>query len=71
MEILKARLKRAYKSWTVWFNSLAVMLIAFQPQIETQLQAALPPDQYAKFTLVILVVNILLRIKTTKDLADK
>ena len=68
---MKAKLKGACKSWTVWFNSMAVALVVMWPEIEAQIQATLTPDQLRTFAMFTLIVNIGLRVKTAKALADK
>lgn len=68
---LKLKLKGALKSWTIWFNSLAAVLVVMWPEIAAQLQTSLSPDQYRTFGLVMLIVNIGLRVKTNTALIDK
>ena len=71
---LKLWLKGAAKSWTVWFNTLTGTLataVVMFPEFSTQLQTILSPDQYTKVLMVVAIVNIALRFKTVKSLADK
>lgn len=74
MNKLKAKLKRLHKSLTVWFNSV---LLAALPAVEyanahlPQVKQFLGDKVYMAIGISALVGNILLRLKTTKDLADK
>lgn len=68
---MKAKLRGAVKSWTMWVNTIGLVVLSMIPTIEAQMQASLTPDQYRTFGLIMLVVNIALRVKTAKDLADK
>ena len=71
---IKAKLKRMHKSLTVWFNSV---LLAALPAVEyansqlPQVKQFLGDKVYMMVGVGALVGNILLRLKTTKDLADK
>lgn len=71
MHTVKTWLIGAMKSWTVWFNSAATVLVVMLPEIEKQMQFSLSPEQYREWGLYLLLVNILLRAKTNKALADK
>lgn len=71
MDYWKRKAKGALKSLTVWFNTAAAVVVVMLPQIEAQMQTSLTPEQYQDFALGMLAINIALRIKTAKDLADK
>ena len=73
-ESLKSKLKGAWKSATIWFNTFALALI---PLFDA-LQVALPMMReygdgrfFAVFAMIVIVGNILLRFKTDSDLRDK
>jgi hypothetical protein len=71
MHTVNTWLKGALKSWTIWLNSVATVLVVMLPEIETQMQSSLSPEQYRTFGLIMLVVNIALRAKTNTALNDK
>jgi hypothetical protein len=73
-ETLRSKLRGAWKSATIWFNTFALALI---PLFDA-LQAGLPMLReygdgrfFAVFAMTVLVGNILLRFKTNSDLRDK
>lgn len=73
-ESLKSKMRGAWRSATIWFNTLA---FAALPLLDA-LQAALPTMQqytggriFATFAIIVLVTNILLRFKTNVDLKDR
>lgn len=68
------RLKNSQRSFTIWFNSLLGTLVIFMPEILSTLPTLrehVDGDIYKKMMLVAIVGNLLLRFKTTQDLADK
>lgn len=68
-KILKCKLCKAHKSWTVWFNML-VSLIAFLADNISVLKEYLPSN-LAWIIGIIAIVNLFLRFKTVNDLAHK
>lgn len=71
---MKDKLKGAWRSVTIWFNTVALFLL---PLIDG-LQAALPVMKtYAEgslfkgFAVAVVVINVFLRFKTNTDLKDK
>lgn len=74
MKNMKAKLKKFHKSLTMWFNSI---LLAALPAIEyansqlPQVKQFLGDKIYMAVGISALIGNMLLRLKTTKDLADK
>jgi len=67
-------IKGALKSLTVWFNSLAGLLVVALPDIQNtlpQLATYLGPDIYKYLALGVVLSNIALRAKTTKALSEK
>lgn len=72
--MFKDRLKNAWKSWTIWVNSIAASFVVILPVAQEsipQLQAYLPDHVYKLAMGVVIALNIALRFKTTSDLADK
>ena len=68
------RVKNSWKSWTIWFNGTAIALMAFWPDLVTNfptIQGYVSDITYKRIMGLILVINLILRFKTTKDLADK
>lgn len=63
MNKLLAKFRGAYKSWTIWFNVIA--LGASFPGI------SLFPGFVQWFFFLVAVGNVILRFKTDKDLAAK
>lgn len=73
-EKIKAYLKGALKSWTVWFNSVVGVGTAALPILQDsfpQLQDYLPAHMYHYGIGLLAVGNIILRIKTGVSLAQK
>jgi hypothetical protein len=72
--MMKDTIKGAFKSWTIWFNSIAVTVLTAFPMIQDSLPQFVPyldDSIYKKIGVFVVVVNMLLRVKTTKALADK
>lgn len=68
------RIQKSWKSWVIWFNGLFGSFIILLPSLQAELpnlQAYLPDHLYHWVAGILVVGNILLRLKTTKDLADK
>lgn len=67
-------LKGMWKSWTVWFNGVAVALITALPMLQDALPQLAPymsAEVYKSATLAIVLVNLALRFKTSASLASK
>lgn len=67
-------IKGALKSLTVWFNSMAGLIIVAMPDIQNtlpQLAAYLGPEVYKYLALIVVLSNVALRAKTTKSLSEK
>lgn len=74
LESLKAKIAGAWKSWTIQVNAWLTALVLAAPllsEVMPQLQAYLPENTYKWAMLAVLLANIALRFKTTKDLAAK
>lgn len=68
------KLRGLKKSATIWFNSILASVVIALPLLQdtfTQLQPYLPDNFYKILAVVVIVGNLALRFKTTKDLADK
>lgn len=71
---LKAKIRGCKRSLTIWFNSAmatAVVLLPVAQDQFPQMQAFLSEDLYRVTMGLIVAINILLRFKTTADLAHK
>lgn len=72
---LRAKLRKAHKSGTVWFNSLCASFFLAVPdlvQILPGLAAYVPESDALRYSIVFVnLINIALRFKTSKSLADK
>lgn len=67
-------LKRAYKSWTIIVNGIAIVVLEVIPyavQSLPDLQDYLSPEFYKHAMTVLIVVNLILRFKTKSALRDK
>lgn len=64
----------AFKSITIWFNSVIGAVMVAVPLIQEalpQLETILSPVDYQRLITALIIGNVLLRIKTTKALTDK
>ena len=71
---LKLRLKNAWRSMTIWFNGVAASILTVLPVAQEQLpqlQSYLPANFYQWMMGLVIAANIVLRFKTSSDLADK
>lgn len=74
MDYYKAKLRGVKKSLTVWFNAIAAAALSglpFAVDAFPQIKGYIPDNIYSAAWVVLVIGNILLRVKTTKDLADK
>ena len=74
MDTIKARLRGMWKSLSVWFNGVVATLLAALPILQEsigQVRELVTADTYKALALALVVGNVLLRFRTTKDLADK
>lgn len=62
--------KRWYRSKTLWFNAIVLMLAAAEMQLNV-LQGVLPGDVYAWLAFVLPVGNAVLRLFTTTAITIK
>lgn len=70
----KQRLKKCWKSLTVAVNGLvlsAIPVVEYARSSIEEVRDYLSPDAYKWIALSLVVANIILRFKTTSDLADK
>jgi hypothetical protein len=71
---MKAKLKGAKRSTTIWFNALAALAVLLLPEAQNQftlLQPYLDETLYRWAMGIITAGNILLRFKTVASLAEK
>ncbi len=71
---IRADLKGAKKSLTIWFNSLMGAVVVALPMAQDslpQLQDYLPANVYHYLMAALVVGNIILRFRTSSALADK
>lgn len=72
--IIIDKIKGALKSWTVWFNSIAGAVLMGLPMLQDSLPALQPyvnGNHYKHVMAGVIVVNIVLRFKTSKALEQK
>ena len=68
------RLKGALTSLTIWVNKIFLTLVSLYELFKEDLvllKPYLPEELYQNLTMVLIVVNMLMRFRTTKDLAHK
>jgi hypothetical protein len=73
-ETIKDHIKGAFKSWTMWFNGVVASLLAAAPILQDfapQIGEYLTGGMLKNLMGLVLIGNILLRIKTTKPLNEK
>jgi hypothetical protein len=74
MKTLIERLKNSWLSLTMWFNASLATIWLFLPELTSTLpvlQDYLDGDYYKKLMLLAIIGNMILRVKTTQDLANK
>lgn len=74
MKTLIERLKKSWLSLTMWFNASLATVWLFLPELTSTLPAVreyLDGDVYKKLMLLAIIGNMILRVKTTQDLANK
>lgn len=70
-KLFKERAKRAWKSWSVNYGAILIILGELQ-RSENYLSMVLDnPKQFGSIMLIIGLIVIILRFKTTKGLEDK
>lgn len=73
-EYFKAKLRGLKRSTTAWFNATVAAVVSGLPfaiDAFPQIKGYVPDNIYSTAWVVLVVGNILFRMKTTKDLADK
>lgn len=74
METIKLKLAGALRSFTVWFNTVLLVLlpiVEIAKETLPELEEFLTPGVYRTIGLVVVVANILLRFRTTQPLEMK
>lgn len=70
----KRKLRRAHTSWTIWINGVTLSVLEILRYAQDSFPALkeyLTPATYSQVMLYLVAVNIALRFKTNKSLADK
>lgn len=73
-EYFLGKLRGLKKSSTVWFNATVAAIVSALPyaiDAFPQIKGYIPDNIYSTAWVTLVVGNILFRIKTTTDLADK
>lgn len=73
MNKIKQYLGGVWKSWTIWINGIILIGLQFADSLAVTLPIVrehLPPSAYS-FLGTLAAINILLRFKTNKSIADK
>lgn len=68
------RIKGSIRSLTIWINGILLALIPLYETFKNdfvQLQPYMTDANYRKLAVLIIIGNVILRFRTTKDLADK
>lgn len=74
MKTYTTRLRKAWRSRTIWFNAVAALGLAWSNDILSllpQLQVAIGPHDYRMALTFITVANVVLRFMTTHPLEAK
>jgi hypothetical protein len=74
LSTIKAKLRGAGRSWTIRANALVAVLLLNMDTVMAyapQLAPYMPQDKHQRLMLVLTVLNMALRFRTTKSLADK
>ena len=74
LELIKADLKKAWLSMTIWFGVICEGVIEYLPEITravSESEEYMLPETYKRIMQGIVFVNMLLRFKTTKALRHK
>lgn len=67
-------LKNAWKSFTIWFNAIVGAALGLGDTIKENIpiiQQYLTPEMVKYAVISVVVINVLLRFKTNKSLAEK
>ncbi len=68
------KLKGAWKSLTIWFNGVVLAIVPMIDTVKENLPALgqyMTPENLKVVGLAVLVLNIVLRFKTNRSLAEK
>lgn len=74
MKKLLLKIQGMWHSWTIWFNGIGLALMQYWPDLVTNfptLQGYVSDTNFKRAMGAILATNLVLRFKTSKDLADK
>jgi hypothetical protein len=74
MKDVQAKIRKAHRSLTIWFNGVVGILAVALPEVQAafpQLQEYIPANTYHSLMGVLIAGNIILRFRTTKPLSEK
>lgn len=74
MSTLLAYLRGAVKSWTIWTNGVLLTLVLAAPTLQEALPQIKPfvsNNAFEHLTLIVILLNVGLRIKTNTSLSTK
>lgn len=74
IELVLAHTKGAVRSWTIWANGVVLSLVLAAPLLQDFLPTIKPflnETGFERLTMLVLVLNLVLRIKTNKPLSAK
>lgn len=74
LELIKADLKKAWMSMTIWFGMICEVAIEYLPEITkavSESEEYMLPETYKRIMQGIVLINMLLRFRTTKALRHK
>lgn len=74
MIIILAYLRGALRSWTIWANGVLLAAVVAAPQLQEQLPLIKPyvsNNGFQHLTLIVLLLNVALRVKTKTALSTK
>lgn len=68
------RIQGAIRSLTIWFNGIIAAFVPMYEMFKEELpglQQYMTPELYFKLAMYVAIANIILRFRTTMDLANK
>ncbi len=74
LKLFEQKLSGARTSLVIWFNTSLLTMISLYDAVKDlipEFQSHLPEGLYKKVVLVALLINILLRFRTSKSLQEK
>lgn len=68
---IKKKLKKSWRSKTIWFNAVIIPILATSQTITADLQPYLSKDWVLYVVALSVIGNILLKAKSLSDVVDK